>query len=122
MLGFDACLDHGSPDLGSRLAATCPDGIDVYFENVGGSVLDAVLPLLNLYACVPLCGFIAHYNRDHLEPVAGDQRPQLLATLLQKRVRMQGSSSSTTMPTVSRRFSATCRSGWKTDALYSWRM
>lgn len=89
-MGFDACLDHGSPDLGSRLAATCPDGIDVYFENVGGSVLDAVLPLLNLHARVPLCGFIAHYNQDHREPVAMDQRPQLLATLLQKRVRMQG--------------------------------
>jgi NADPH-dependent curcumin reductase CurA len=90
VLGFDACLDHRAPDLGPRLAAACPDGIDVYFENVGGSVLDAVLPLLNLHARVPLCGFIAHYNQNHLEPAAMDLRPQLLATLLQKRVRMQG--------------------------------
>jgi len=90
VLGYDACLDHRAPDLESRLAAACPDGIDVYFENVGGRVLDAVLPLLNLHARVPLCGFIAHYNQDHNEPAAMDQRPQLLATLLQKRVRMEG--------------------------------
>lgn len=90
VLGFDACLDHRAPDLKSRLAAACPNGIDVYFENVGGDVLDAVLPLLNLHARVPLCGFIAHYNQDHVAPAAMDQRLQLLATVLQKRVRMQG--------------------------------
>jgi hypothetical protein len=89
VLGFDACLDHREPGLQERLAAACPDGIDVYFENVGGEVLDAVLPLLNLGARVPLCGFIAHYN-DGNAPAGVDKRPQLLATLLQKRVRMQG--------------------------------
>jgi len=89
VLGFDACLDHRAPDLASRLAAACPDGIDVYFENVGGDVLDAVLPVLNLHARIPVCGFIAHYNRDTIEPWP-DKRPQLLATLLQKRVRMEG--------------------------------
>lgn len=88
-LGFDACLDHRAPDLASRLAAACPDGIDVYFENVGGDVLDAVLPLLNLHARMPVCGFIAHYNRDTIAP-GPDKRPQLLATVLQKRVRMEG--------------------------------
>lgn len=88
-LGFDACLDRHAADLASRLAAACPDGIDVYFENVGGEVLDAVLPLLNLHARIPLCGFIAHYNQAGVEP-ATDRRPQLLATVLQKRVRMQG--------------------------------
>jgi NADPH-dependent curcumin reductase CurA len=88
-LGFDACLDHREPGLESRLAEACPAGIDVYFENVGGDVLDAVLPLLNLHARMPLCGFIAHYNQ---EPSGGgmDKRPQLLATVLQRRVRMQG--------------------------------
>ena len=89
VLGFHACLDHRAPDLGSRLAAACPDGIDVYFENVGGAVLDAVLPLLNLHARMPVCGFIAHYNQDGIE-AGQDKRSQLLATVLHKRVRMQG--------------------------------
>jgi NADPH-dependent curcumin reductase len=88
-LGFDACVDHRAPNLKSRLAEACPGGIDVYFENVGGDVLDAVLPLLNLHARMPLCGFIAHYNQDPHEQ-AMDKRSQLLATVLQKRVRMQG--------------------------------
>lgn len=59
-LGFDACIDHHSPDLAALLAAACPKGIDVYFENVGGKVFDAVLPLLNAAARVPVCGLIAH--------------------------------------------------------------
>lgn len=88
-LGFDACIDRRAPDLAARLAAACPQGIDVYFENVGGEVFDAVLPLLNLHARVPVCGFISHYNDE--APSAGpDRLPQLVATLLQKRVRMQG--------------------------------
>ncbi|KRF00556.1 hypothetical protein ASG87_12760 [Frateuria sp. Soil773] len=88
-LGFDACLDHREPGLGERLAAACPDGIDVYFENVGGAVFDAVLPLLNNGARVPVCGVIAHYNEPTLPP-GPDRRPQLMATVLQKRIRMQG--------------------------------
>ncbi|MEL1263999.1 NADP-dependent oxidoreductase [Pseudoxanthomonas putridarboris] len=88
-LGFDACLDRREGQLHERLAAACPNGIDVYFENVGGAVLDAVLPLLNLGARVPVCGFIAHYNQAPSSP-RQDLRPQLLATVLQKRVRMQG--------------------------------
>lgn len=87
-LGFDACLDRREGRLQERLAAACPDGIDVYFENVGGEVLDAVLPLLNLGARMPVCGFIAHYNQPSSS--RQDLRPQLLATVLQKRVRMQG--------------------------------
>jgi NADPH-dependent curcumin reductase CurA len=88
-LGFDACLDHRAPDLAGRLAAACPDGIDVYFENVGGAVLDAVLPRLNHHARVPVCGLIAHYN-DDAAPAGPDRRPQLMASVLQKRIRMQG--------------------------------
>ena len=87
-LGFDACLDRRQGQLQERLAAACPEGIDVYFENVGGEVLDAVLPLLNLGARMPVCGFIAHYNQPSSS--RQDLRPQLLATVLQKRVRMQG--------------------------------
>jgi NADPH-dependent curcumin reductase len=89
VLGFDDCLDHRAPDLKPRLAAACPEGIDVYFESVGGDVLDAVLPLVNLHARMPVCGSIAHYNQDRIEP-GPDRRPQLLAIVLQKRVRMQG--------------------------------
>jgi NADPH-dependent curcumin reductase CurA len=89
VLGFDACLDRHDPRLAAHLAQACPEGIDVYFENVGGEVLDAVLPLLNLNARMPVCGFIAHYN-DQGAPSGPDHRPQLLATVLQKRVRMQG--------------------------------
>ena len=85
-LGFDACLDRRAPDFAGRLAAACPRGVDVYFENVGGEVLDAVLPLLNLGARVPVCGFISHYNGDD-----GDGgRAHLLATVLARRVRLQG--------------------------------
>ena len=65
-LGFDACVSHRSPDLPGALAAACPNGIDVYFENVGGAVLDAVLPLVNKDARIPLCGLIAEYNATEM--------------------------------------------------------
>lgn len=88
-LGFDVCLDRHDPQLRERLAAACPRGIDIYFENVGGAVLDAVLPLLNIGARVPVCGFIAHYNDEKL-PSGPNRMPVLLSTVLTKRVRMQG--------------------------------
>ena len=87
-LGFDACLDHRSPTFASDLAAACPDGIDVYFENVGGDILRAVLPLLNDFARVPLCGVIAWYNGDRsAKPVLA---AEVLPALLVKRVKMEG--------------------------------
>ena len=89
VLGFDACLDRHAPDFAAQLAAACPQGIDVYFENVGGAVFDAVLPLLNLHARVPVCGFISHYN-DAAPPAGPDRLPGLVATLLARRIRMQG--------------------------------
>ena len=61
-LGFDACVDYKAGNLHSDLAAAVPNGIDIYFENVGGDVLEAVIPRLNPGARVPICGFIAHYN------------------------------------------------------------
>jgi hypothetical protein len=88
-LGFDACLDHRADDLPGRLAAACPRGIDVYFENVGGAVFDAVLPLLNVHARVPVCGLIAHYNDVGLPP-GPDRLGLLLGTLLRKRMTMRG--------------------------------
>ncbi len=89
-LGLDVCLDRRrDPQLAERLAAACPDGIDVYFENVGGAVFDAVLPLLNIGARVPVCGVIAHYNDETLPP-GPNRLPVLMSALLQKRIRMQG--------------------------------
>lgn len=61
-LGFDDCLDYKSGDLSEKLKAACPDGIDIYFENVGGDVTRAVAPLLNPGARVPICGYISNYN------------------------------------------------------------
>lgn len=91
-LGFDACVDRHGPSFAERLAAACPAGIDVYFENVGGEVLLAVLPLLNLGARMPVCGFVAHYNdaKDSAGSSGPNPLPRLLAAILQKRVRVQG--------------------------------
>ena len=61
-LGFDACVDYKSDSFAADLAAACPDGVDVYFENVGGAVLEAVAPLLNAGSRVPVCGYISAYN------------------------------------------------------------
>jgi NADPH-dependent curcumin reductase CurA len=61
-LGFDACVDHRAADFAQKLEAACPAGIDVYFENVGGAVQQAVWPLLNDFARIPVCGLIAQYN------------------------------------------------------------
>jgi NADPH-dependent curcumin reductase len=88
-LGFDACLDRHSPKLAGSLSKACPKGIDVYFESVGGAVFDAVLPLLNPGARIPLCGLIAYYNAADL-PGAPDRVPWLLGILLKRRIRMQG--------------------------------
>ncbi|MEO7051409.1 MAG: NADP-dependent oxidoreductase [Rhodanobacter sp.] len=88
-LGFDACIDHHRDDLDERLKEACADGIDVYFESVGGKVFDAVLPLLNAKARIPLCGLVARYNDTELPP-GPDRLPLLAGTLLKRRIRMQG--------------------------------
>lgn len=88
-LKLDACIDHRSANLAEQLAAACPKGIDVYFENVGGAVLYAVAPLLNVGARVPLCGLIAWYNLEKL-PAGVDRTPALLSTVLRRRIRIQG--------------------------------
>ena len=88
-LGFDACIDHKAPDFAAQLAAACPAGIDVYFESVGGAVFDAVLPLLNACARIPVCGLIATYNDSQL-PAGPDRMGMLMGTLLTKRIKMQG--------------------------------
>ena len=88
-LAFDECLDHREPNLGERLRAACPEGIDIYFENVGGQVFDAVLPLLNDFARIPVCGLIAHYNATEL-PDGPDRVPKLLRNILIKRLTFRG--------------------------------
>ena len=88
-LGFDECLDHHAPDLPGRLAAACPDGIDVYFENVGGKVWDAVLPRLNPFARVPVCGLISFYNATEA-PSGPDRTAQLMRAVLTKRLLLRG--------------------------------
>lgn len=88
-LGFDVCLDRRDPSFSTRLAEAVRSGIDVYFENVGGPVFDAVLPLLNVHARVPICGLIASYNATNL-PAGPDRIPLLMSALLVKRIRLQG--------------------------------
>ncbi len=83
-LGFHAAVNHRATDVGGALRAACPSGIDVYFENVGGTVLAAVLPLINRGARIPLCGQISQYNA--IEPAPGPN----LAPLLINRALIQG--------------------------------
>jgi NADPH-dependent curcumin reductase CurA len=85
-LGFDGCLDYkAEKDLDAALRAACPDGIDVYFDNVGGEVSDAVLRNINTFGRVALCGSISQYNAA--TPSLG---PRLLGSFVGKRVRAQG--------------------------------
>ena len=88
-LGFDACVSHRSDTLADDLKAACPDGIDLYFENVGGKVFDAVLGQLNPFARVPVCGRIASYNATSL-PDGPDRIPQLMGLALVRRLMIRG--------------------------------
>jgi NADPH-dependent curcumin reductase CurA len=74
-LRFDACVSHLSPTFAEDLREACPDGVDVYFENVGGPVFDAVLPLFNKGARMTICGLIAHYGDE----AGADARAALMA-------------------------------------------
>jgi NADPH-dependent curcumin reductase CurA len=88
-LGFDACVDHRREDFADALKAACPKGVDINFESVGGPVFDAVLPLLNTFARVPVCGLIAHYNATGL-PTGIDRVPLLMRQILTKRLTVRG--------------------------------
>jgi NADPH-dependent curcumin reductase CurA len=88
-LGFDAAVDHRSPEFAAQLKQACPQGIDVYFENVGGHVWDAVFPLLNRFARIPVCGLIAHYNDT--PPFPGpDRLPLVMDDVLMNRYTIRG--------------------------------
>ena len=84
-LGFDGCVDYKAGGLADKLAAACPKGIDVYFENVGGEILDMVLPQMNQFGRIPVCGLISSYNAEG--PVPG---PANFRAVLTKRLRLQG--------------------------------
>jgi NADPH-dependent curcumin reductase CurA len=83
-LGFDTCIDHRSADLGAALDTVCPKGIDVYWENVGGAVQQAVFSRLNDFARMVLCGMVAEYN--DVEPRPG---PNLMSAV-RRRLKIQG--------------------------------
>ncbi len=88
-LGFDACVSYKRRGFAEALREACPQGVDVYFENVGGGTLFATLGLLNVGARVPLCGLISWYNLQGL-PDGPDKSPKLMATLLTRRVTVRG--------------------------------
>jgi NADPH-dependent curcumin reductase len=88
-LRFDAVVDHRAPNFPEKLAAACPKGVDVYFENVGGAVWQAVLPLLNSFARVPVCGLIAQYNTAG-QAAGPDQLPATMRRVLTKSLTLRG--------------------------------
>ena len=88
-LGFDACLDHHAADFASALCAAGPDGVDIYWENVGGRVFETVFPLLNRFARVPVCGLIAWYNATEL-PTGPIGAAHVLRNALTKRLTIRG--------------------------------
>ena len=88
-LGFDACIDHKSDFFAAELQTAATKGIDVYFENVGGTVFDAVLPLLNTGARVPVCGLVSQYNATGL-PAGPDRLSMLMGQVLRKRLTLRG--------------------------------
>ncbi|MGP9491040.1 NADP-dependent oxidoreductase [Psychrobacter sp. AOP7-B1-24] len=88
-LGFDVCIDHHAEDFAEQLKAACPDGIDIYYENVGGKVFDAVLPLLNAHARIPVCGLVSQYNATDL-PDGKDRLSMLMGQILANRLTVKG--------------------------------
>ena len=84
-LGFDTCVDYKAGGLSRQLRQACPGGIDIYFENVGGEIQDAVMPLMNPFGRMPVCGLISAYNAT--EAPAGLNNSRFV---LVKRLRIQG--------------------------------
>jgi NADPH-dependent curcumin reductase CurA len=87
-LGFDDCLDHRDPNLAAKLKEACPKGIDVYFENVGGAVFEAVFPLLNAFARIPVCGLISEYN--NFGETSPNWAGKMMRAVLTKRLTIRG--------------------------------
>jgi NADPH-dependent curcumin reductase CurA len=96
--GFDAAIDHRSDDFTEQLTAATPAGIDVYFENVGGKVFDAVLPRMNLYGRIPVCGLVSGYNATAL-PEGPDRLGMLMGRILTSSLLVRGFIQSEFAPT-----------------------
>lgn len=88
-LGFDACVDYKAEDFAQQLAAACPEGINVYIENVGGEVTQTVLPLLKYGARMPVCGYIAYYGIG-MEGPGPDRLPGFMRTIMSKGLEVRG--------------------------------
>lgn len=88
-LGYDACVSHHEADLAGALAKACPDGIDVYYENVGGKVFHTVIDQMNVHGRITVCGLIAWYNLTGL-PEGPDLTPKVMRAILTRRLKMQG--------------------------------
>ncbi|HWC21027.1 MAG TPA: NADP-dependent oxidoreductase [Flexivirga sp.] len=111
--GFDAAVDHRSPTFADDLAAATPDGIDVYFENVGGPVTEAVVKRLNLYARMPVCGLVAGYNATE-RPAGPDELPGFMRRVLTLSLTIRGFIQSEFVPTHYKAFQQDM-SGWIRD-------
>jgi NADPH-dependent curcumin reductase len=83
-LGFDHCIDYKAGEIGRALAHAAPQGVDIYFDNVGGDILNAVMPYLNANARVPICGQISQYNSRERHGLRN------IAVILDKCVKLQG--------------------------------
>ncbi|QIZ40067.1 NADP-dependent oxidoreductase [Saccharopolyspora sp. ASAGF58] len=118
-LGFDVAIDHRSPRFADDLSAAVPDGIDVYFENVGGAVWDAVFDHLNDFARVPVCGLIAQYNETSL-PSGPDRLPLLMKAINTKRLLVRGFTQRDFVATHYEQFQSDV-SGWLADGSLKYR-
>lgn len=88
-IGFDACIDYRATDFAERLAAACPDRINVYVDNVGGPVTRTVMPLLQHRARMPVCGFISYYGVGNEAP-GPDQLPGFLRLVMSRMLEVRG--------------------------------
>jgi NADPH-dependent curcumin reductase CurA len=114
-LGFDAAINYKTANVQEALKQHCPRGIDIYFDNVGGAILEAVLNLINLGARISVCGMISQYNADR--PVPG---PSNLANLIMKRARMEGFLCTDYMPRAEEAF--TQMIGWLIEGKLKYRV
>ena len=116
-LGFDEVLDHRAPSFREDLASAVPDGIDVYFENVGGHVWDTVFEHLADHARVPVCGLIAQYNTEAESPARPERAQAIMRAINVKRLRIQGFTQRDYSSAYYKRFQTEMSEWWESAAL-----